>query len=132
MSVSDLEKSIDFYRRAFGADILAKGEKLAYFDLNGIWIALNVEIGINRNYAADSYTHIAFGLSESELIKFVNRLDIYSIDYSKGRSRSEHEGSSVYLRDPDGHLLEVHTKLRIDRLSYYDREKDDIEVYGII
>lgn len=42
-SVSDLEASIAFYEKVFGAKWLVKAEKTAYFDLNGIWLALNEE-----------------------------------------------------------------------------------------
>lgn len=39
-SVSHLDTSIDFYQNVFGAKLLVKGRTTAYFDLNGIWLAL--------------------------------------------------------------------------------------------
>ncbi|WP_457824436.1 VOC family protein, partial [Staphylococcus aureus] len=42
-SVSHLDTSIDFYQNVFGAKLLVKGRTTAYFDLNGIWLALNEE-----------------------------------------------------------------------------------------
>ncbi|MCY9393061.1 VOC family protein, partial [Bacillus haynesii] len=47
-SVSDLSVSISFYEKVFDAKWLVKAEKTAYFDLNGIWLALNEERDIKR------------------------------------------------------------------------------------
>ncbi|MBD1383107.1 VOC family protein [Bacillus sp. IB182487] len=48
-SVSNLENSIEFYQNVFDAKLLAKGKITAYFDLNGMWLALNEEKDIPRN-----------------------------------------------------------------------------------
>ena len=42
-SVSNIAKSIEFYRDILGADILVESETSAYFNLGGIWLALNEE-----------------------------------------------------------------------------------------
>ncbi|GGE30945.1 hypothetical protein GCM10011391_07000 [Pullulanibacillus camelliae] len=52
-SVTDLDKSITFYQHIFGAKLLVKDRKTAYFDLKGLWLALNGEDDMPR------HTHIA-------------------------------------------------------------------------
>lgn len=128
-AVEDLDKSIWFYQTVFGGEILAKGEKLAYFSISGIWIALNVEEKIPAPDRDRTYTHIAFTMSEADQIEFTKHLNHHQIDYTLGRSRNLKEGQSVYVRDYDGHLFEFHNKNEEDRLAYYLEERPDIKVF---
>lgn len=73
-SVSHLYTSIDFHQKVFDAKLLVKGKTTAYFDLNGIWLALNEEPGIPRNDIMASYTHIAFTIEDHEFEEMSARL----------------------------------------------------------
>ncbi len=128
-SVSDLEKSIEFYQRVFEAKLLVKGPKMAYFDLNGIWLALNVQKEISRTEIFHSYTHIAFSIEEEEFEFTHEKLKNLNVRILPGRDREEKEKRSIYFTDPDGHLFEFHTGTLQERLRYYKEVNQDMTFY---
>jgi metallothiol transferase len=128
-SVTDLDKSIKFYKDVFDARLLAKGRKLDYFDLNGLWLALNVEDDIPRNEIQHSYTHIAFTLKNEDFDNLVNQLEDLGVSILPGCKRDEKDKRSVYFTDPDGHKFEFHTGTLQDRLSFYKDDKSHMIFY---
>nr|WP_255688744.1 metallothiol transferase FosB [Pontibacillus sp. HN14] len=128
-SVSDLPMSIKFYEQVLGATLLVEGEKTAYFDLNGLWIALNMEKEIPRREIEESYTHIAFTVAEESFQDVVAHLKSLDVRMLKGRKRDELDKKSIYFTDPDGHKFEFHTGTLEDRLSYYRQEKENMRFY---
>jgi len=119
LSVANLERSIAFYQNALVAKLLVTGRKLAYFELCGIWLALNVQEDIPRTEIHASYTHIAFSVEAQQLPAWEKRLAEHGTTIEPSRPRDPRDGESIYFRDPDGHLLELHTGTLAERMAYY-------------
>ena len=104
LSVSDLERSFDFYTRILDFDPVARWAKGAYLELDGLWLALVLDPkveGIDRS----DYSHIAFSCLADDFAALSEALEHEGFGaWSENRS----EGDSYYFRDPDGHKLEIH------------------------
>ncbi|KMK74703.1 metallothiol transferase FosB [Alkalihalobacillus pseudalcaliphilus] len=128
-SVSDLDASIEFYQQVFGAELLVKGNSTAYFDLNGMWLALNEEKEIPREEITLSYTHLAFSIAEEEFNDIYEQLVDLKVNILQGRERDVRDKKSIYFTDLDGHMFEFHTGTLEDRMNYYKQEKTHMTFY---
>lgn len=122
-SVSDIKKSIIFYKDILKAEILVESDKTDYFTLGGLWLALNKEKDIPKNEIQYSYTHMAFTIDESEFDDWYQWLRDNDVNILEGCNRDVRDKQSIYFTDPDGHKLELHTGILQDRLNYYKEEK---------
>lgn len=113
LTVSNLEKSLAFYRDLLGFEISARyGDSAVFLSAGGYHhhIGLNTWAGKNATPAPHGYTgmyHVAFLYpTRLELAKLLKKLidAKYPLDGSADHGVSE----AVYLRDPDGNGVELY------------------------
>jgi len=106
LAVSDLQASIDFYRKLLGMNLHAKWNTGAYLECGELWLCLSFDE--NRsivNTEMNDYTHYAFSIEEKDFELFQSILKLANVTFWKD---NKSEGKSCYFLDPDGHKLEAH------------------------
>jgi len=103
-SVSNLEKSLDFYTHILGCQPIAKWNKGAYLLAGEFWLCLSLD-EFTCSDIDQEYTHIAFSISSQDVDKFKDSLMANGIKQWK---ENNSEGDSIYILDPDNHKLELH------------------------
>ncbi|CAI8872116.1 FosA family fosfomycin resistance glutathione transferase [Kosakonia quasisacchari] len=115
LAVSDLARSIDFYRHLLGLKLHARWDNGAYLTCGELWLCLSVDA--QRQYVPPTqsdYTHYAFSIDARDLVRFVTRLEQAGVVSWKANTS---EGDSWYFLDPDGHKLEAHVGNLAQRLA---------------
>ena len=128
-SVSNLVVSIEFYKNVLKGDLLVSGKSTAYFNIGGLWVALNEEVNVPRTEIKYSYTIWHFQLMIMNLKNGTNGSK-HNVNILEGRERHIKDKKSIYFTDPDGHKLELHTGNLNDRLTYYKDEKPHMTFYN--
>ena len=114
LAVSDLGRSLPFYRDVLGCEIRAEWDTGAYLEAGNLWICLTVDGAARPSVRAD-YTHYAFTVAPAHWDTLCDRVKRHAPIWKDNAS----EGASLYFLDPDGHRLELHMGSLATRLAHY-------------
>lgn len=119
LAVTDLERSVGFYRDLLGCELRAIWDGGAYLEAGPLWLCLSVDDKARTAERLD-YTHYAFSVDASAFPKLVARVR------SKARlwKVNASEGDSLYFLDPDDHRLELHVGTLATRLEHYQSQSN--------
>ncbi|WP_040638662.1 VOC family protein [Microvirga lotononidis] len=117
--VDDLSRARAFYEEALGLKVLFGNQRMCAFDVGGKSVLLLFLRGASREdmstpggtipgHDGQGPLHIGFAVSADELPAWESRLQEKGIPV-ESRTTWSRGGTSVYFRDPDGHLLELAT-----------------------
>lgn len=110
IAVSHLDDSLRFYRDVLGFEGHVKWDNGAYLSMGSLWFCLSVDTPCEKS----DYTHIAFDVSEPLFEEFCAKLKALGV---KEWKVNKSEGDSLYILDPDGHKLEIHSGCLESRLG---------------
>ena len=120
--VKDLDRTSNFLTSVFEAkEVYSSDErkfsysKEKYFLINGLWLAIMEGEPLSEK----TYNHIALKIAESDLEKYIERVESLGLEVLHSRSRIGGEGKSFYFYDYDNHLFELHTGNLEQRMEAY-------------
>lgn len=118
--VEDLARSCEFWESMMGLKRLAPGDDrfvpldagdrsvLLLFLKRGTLETVRMPGGTIPPHDGEGRLHVAFAVSRQELGDWEERLGFAGVEI-EGRADWPSGGSSIYFRDPDGHLVEFAT-----------------------
>jgi catechol 2,3-dioxygenase-like lactoylglutathione lyase family enzyme len=117
--VEDLERAAGFYADLLGLRLLFADDRLRAFAVGEQSVLLLFRRGASLDtvrlpggtippHDGQGSLHIAFAISADQLGHWENRLANHAIPV-EGLTAWPRGGTSIYFRDPDGHLLELAT-----------------------
>ena len=117
--VDDLARAARFYEHVLGLPALTSDKRFRAYDVGGRSVLLLFQRGATLEtvrlpggtippHDGHGPLHVAFAVPAEDLAAWTRRLEERGIDI-EGRTTWPRGGESLYLRDPDGHLLEFAT-----------------------
>jgi len=115
----DTERARRFYEEVMGLKPMFADHRLIAYDVAGRRVLLVFKRGASVQPAVmpggtipghdgAGPLHLAFAIDADQLAAWEERLRIHGVGI-EGRTNWRRGGTSIYFRDPDGHLLELAT-----------------------
>jgi catechol 2,3-dioxygenase-like lactoylglutathione lyase family enzyme len=119
LTVSDLARSRAFYEELFGYPVMVAEERLCAFSLGGTQVLIlfsqeevsapvHLPFGTIPAHGSRGASHIGFRIPADSLGDWLKRLEEKGVTIESSFAWPL-GGTSIYFRDPDGHLLELLT-----------------------
>ena len=117
--VDDLQRAKDFYDSLFAMPMVFSDQRMCAYDVGGRGLLLlfrrgesmhtiQLRAGTIPPHDGHGPYHVAFSIAADEVAAWEERLGELGIAI-EGRASWPRGGTSLYFRDPDGHLLELAT-----------------------
>jgi catechol 2,3-dioxygenase-like lactoylglutathione lyase family enzyme len=111
--VDDPGRSAGFYRAVFGFEVIDAGDRLVAMGVTGRQVLLLFKKGASADLPRAPHDgagrlHLAFAIPAADLDAWEEWLGRNGVPVEDRRTW-DRGGTSLYFRDPDGHLLEVAT-----------------------
>jgi len=114
LGVSDLDKSIKFYKEGLGFPRMESSPEIAFFTLNGSWLSLYIRESLAEDATVspegsgfNGFTLSHNVASESEVDQIIEHSVSVGAILVKTPQKVFWGGYSGYFKDPDGYLWEV-------------------------
>ncbi len=119
LSVKDLNRARKFYTNLFGYPVMHSDERFCAFDVAGEQVLLLFVRGSDPEgsvlpfgwippHGTSGASHIGFRISEASLPEWRSQLAKHAVTI-ESQFQWPAGATSIYFRDPDGHLLELLT-----------------------
>jgi catechol 2,3-dioxygenase-like lactoylglutathione lyase family enzyme len=119
LSVTNLDRSRNFYSGLFGYSVMKSDERFCALSIGGQQILLlflqgsdpggtTLPFGFIPPHGSSGRSHIGFSIPQDSLSAWRARLEEHGISIESSFTWPD-GGTSIYFRDPDAHLLELLT-----------------------